>query len=74
MAVQALYALQNGFMGAPRSVLFSTVSTPRRRPPIPIACWLVKTTDGLVLFDTGVSPRAVPGPDAQRPARALHRG
>jgi N-acyl homoserine lactone hydrolase len=60
MAVQGLYALQNGFMGAPRSLLFYGEYS-EERTPIPIACWLIKTTEGLVLFDTGVSPRAVPG-------------
>jgi len=60
MAVEALYALQNGFMGAERSLLFYGEYS-EARVQIPIACWLVKTGDGLVLFDTGVSPRAVPG-------------
>ena len=60
MAVEALYALQNGFMGAERSLLFYGEYS-EARVQIPIACWLVKTTDGIVLFDTGVSPRAVPG-------------
>jgi N-acyl homoserine lactone hydrolase len=60
MAVEGLYALQNGFMGAERSVLFYGEYS-EARVQIPIACWLVRTTDGLVLFDTGVSPRAVPG-------------
>jgi len=60
MAVEALYALQNGFMGVERSVLFYGEYT-EARTQIPIACWLIKTTDGIVLFDTGVSPRAVPG-------------
>jgi glyoxylase-like metal-dependent hydrolase (beta-lactamase superfamily II) len=60
MAVEALYALQNGFMGAERSLLFYGEFS-EARVQIPVACWLVKTTDGVVLFDTGVSPRAVPG-------------
>lgn len=60
MAVQALYALQNGFLGAERSLLFYGEYT-EARVQIPVACWLIETTDGLVLFDTGVSPRAVPG-------------
>jgi hypothetical protein len=60
MAVEALYALQNGFMGAERSLLFYGEYS-EARVQIPIACWLIKTTDGVVLFDTGVSPRAVPG-------------
>jgi Metallo-beta-lactamase superfamily len=60
MAVEALYALQNGFIGAERSLLFYGEYS-EARVQIPIACWLVKTSTGLVLFDTGVSPRAVPG-------------
>ncbi|HEU4370101.1 MAG TPA: N-acyl homoserine lactonase family protein [Methylomirabilota bacterium] len=60
MAVEALYALQNGFMGAERSLLFYGEYS-EARVQIPIACWLVKTSDSMVLFDTGVSPRAVPG-------------
>src|SRR5207237_605618 len=60
MAVEELYALQNGFMGAPRSLLFYGEYA-ERPTQIPVACWLVKTSDGYVLFDTGVSPRAVPG-------------
>jgi N-acyl homoserine lactone hydrolase len=60
MAVQALYALQNGFLGAERSLLFHGEYS-EARTQIPIACWLIRTDDGVVLFDTGVSPRAVPG-------------
>jgi N-acyl homoserine lactone hydrolase len=60
MAVQGLFALQNGFMGAQRSLLF--YGEFREAPvQIPITCYLVKTSDGTILFDTGVSPRAVPG-------------
>jgi N-acyl homoserine lactone hydrolase len=60
MAVQGLYALQNGFLGFPRFGLFyGEFST--ERVQMPIACWLVRTSDATVLFDTGVSPRAVPG-------------
>src|SRR5438876_6911988 len=60
MAVQALYALQNGFMGFERSGLFSGDFS-SERVQIPIACWLVRTSDATILFDTGLSPRAVPG-------------
>jgi N-acyl homoserine lactone hydrolase len=60
MAAQALYALQNGFMGAPRSLLFYGDYSDER-VPIPVTCYLVRTSDGLILFDTGLSPRAVPG-------------
>jgi N-acyl homoserine lactone hydrolase len=60
MAVLGLYALQNGFMGFERSGLFyGEFSGDRVR--IPIACWLVRTSDAMILFDTGLSPRAVPG-------------
>ncbi len=60
MAVQGLYALQNGFMGFERSGLFyGEFSGDRVR--IPIACWLVRTSEAMILFDTGLSPRAVPG-------------
>ena len=60
MPVQALYALQNGFMGFQRSGLFFG-NFSAERVQIPVACYLLRTTDALVLFDTGVSPRAVPG-------------
>ncbi len=60
MAIQGLYALQNGFMGAPRALLFYGEYTGPTEQ-IPVACWLVRTSDALILFDTGVSPRAVPG-------------
>src|SRR5438132_9383465 len=60
MAVTALYALQNGYLGFERAGLFYGERS-AERVPIPIACYLIKTTDGTVLFDTGVSPRAVPG-------------
>ena len=60
MAVQSLYALQNGFMGATRSLLFYGEFS-GERIQIPVACYLIRTTDGLILFDTGLSPRAVPG-------------
>jgi N-acyl homoserine lactone hydrolase len=60
MPVQGLYALQNGFMGATRSLLFYGEYS-GAHVQIPVACYLVRTTDGLILFDTGLSPRAVPG-------------
>lgn len=69
MAVQALYALQNGFLGFQRSGLFyGDFST--ERVQMPLTCYLVRTSDAVVLFDSGVSPRAVPGllrtdPDAR---------
>src|SRR5207247_6914995 len=60
MAVQALYALQNGFLGFERSGLFFGEFS-GERVQIPIACWLIRAADAIVLFDTGLSPRAVPG-------------
>jgi N-acyl homoserine lactone hydrolase len=60
MAVTTLHALGNGFMGVERSVLFYGEYS-GERVQIPITCWLVRTTDAVILFDTGVSPRAVPG-------------
>jgi N-acyl homoserine lactone hydrolase len=60
MAVQALYALQNGFMGFEKSGLFFGERS-AEKVRIPIACYLVKTSDTTILFDTGLSPRAVPG-------------
>ena len=60
MTVKSLHALQNGFMGAQRSLLFygefSSETT-----QIPIPAYLIRTSDGNVLFDTGLSPRALPG-------------
>jgi N-acyl homoserine lactone hydrolase len=60
MAVTSLHALGNGFMGVERSVLFYGEYS-GERVQIPITCWLVRTTEAVILFDTGVSPRAVPG-------------
>ncbi|PYO25489.1 MAG: hypothetical protein DMD85_03520 [Candidatus Rokuibacteriota bacterium] len=60
MTVQGLYALQNGFMGAQRSLLFYGDYS-EARTQIPITCYLVRTSDAVILFDTGVAPRAVPG-------------
>ncbi|MBI4611474.1 MAG: N-acyl homoserine lactonase family protein [Candidatus Rokubacteria bacterium] len=60
MAVQGLYALQNGFIGFERSGLFYGERS-AEQVQIPVACYLVKTSDATVLFDTGFSPRAVPG-------------
>jgi glyoxylase-like metal-dependent hydrolase (beta-lactamase superfamily II) len=60
MSVQGLYALQNGLMGVERSVLFYGEYT-EARTQIPITCWLVRTSDAVVLFDTGVAPRAAQG-------------
>ena len=60
MAVQALYALQNGFLGIQRSALFYGDYS-EAKVQIPITCYLARTSDAVVLFDTGVSPRAVAG-------------
>src|SRR5438309_11716757 len=59
MAVQALYALQNGFLGFERSGLFFGEFS-GERVQIPIACWLIRAPDAILLFDTGISPRAFP--------------
>ena len=60
MPVKAMYALQNGFIGAPRSVLFYGEYS-AEAVAIPVTCYLIQTADAVVLFDTGLSPRAVPG-------------
>lgn len=60
MAVQALYALQNGFFGFERSGLFYDERS-GEKTQIVITCYLVKTSDATILFDTGLAPRAVPG-------------
>ncbi len=60
MPVQALYALQSGFLGVPRALLFyGDYSTDHVQ--IPVACYVIRTSDAVILFDTGLSPRAVPG-------------
>src|SRR5262249_55394879 len=58
--VKALYALQNGFIGFERSGLFYGDRSPDR-VQIPVTCYLVRASDTTILFDTGLSPRAVPG-------------
>ncbi len=60
MTVQALYALQNGFLGAQRSLLFYGEYT-EAAVRIPVTCYVIRTSDAVVLFDTGISPRALPG-------------
>ncbi|MEK7446268.1 MAG: N-acyl homoserine lactonase family protein [candidate division NC10 bacterium] len=60
MGVQALYALQNGFMGLERSGLFYGELS-GERVQIPVTCYLIRTSDATILFDTGLSPRAIPG-------------
>jgi len=60
VGVQALYALQNGFMGFERSGLFYGELS-GERAQIPITCYLIRTADATILFDTGLSPRAIPG-------------
>ncbi len=60
MGVQALYALQNGFIGFERAGLFyGEFSADRMQVPVP--CYLIRTADTTILFDTGLSPRALPG-------------
>jgi N-acyl homoserine lactone hydrolase len=60
MAARSLHALQNGFLRLPRSALFYGEYS-EEKVQIPITCYLVRTDEAVVLFDTGVSPRAVPG-------------
>src|SRR3989304_15097 len=60
MAVKGLYALQNGFMGFEKTGLFFGERS-AERVRIPVTCYLVRTGDTTILFDTGLSPRAVPG-------------
>jgi N-acyl homoserine lactone hydrolase len=60
MGVTGLYALQNGFMGAERALLFYGEFS-GDRVQIPVTCYLIRTSDAVILFDTGLSPRAVPG-------------
>ncbi|MGH7417904.1 MAG: MBL fold metallo-hydrolase, partial [Candidatus Rokuibacteriota bacterium] len=60
MAVKALYALQNGFLGFERTGLFYGERSPDR-VAIPVTCYLARTSDAIILFDTGISPRALPG-------------
>ena len=60
MGVQALYALQNGFMGFERSGLFYGELS-GERVQIPVTCYLIRSSDTTILFDTGFSPRAIPG-------------
>ena len=60
MAVKALYALQNGFLGFERSGLFYGERSPDR-VAIPVTCYLARTSDAIILFDAGISPRALPG-------------
>ncbi|HET8533469.1 MAG TPA: hypothetical protein VFO08_20110, partial [Methylomirabilota bacterium] len=60
MAVKALYALQNGFLGFERTGLFYGERSPER-VSIPVTCYVALTSDAAILFDTGISPRAVPG-------------
>ena len=60
MSVKALYALQNGFMGFEKTGLFYGERS-AERVAIPVACYVIRTADAVILFDTGISPRAVPG-------------
>ena len=60
MAVTALYAPQNGFLGFDRGGLFYGERS-AERVQIPVTCYLVRAADTTILFDTGLSPRAIPG-------------
>jgi N-acyl homoserine lactone hydrolase len=71
MAVKSLHPLQNGFIGAQRSLLFyGEFSGETTR--IPISAYLIRTSDGNVLFDTGLSPRALPGLRRSDPLARFH--
>jgi N-acyl homoserine lactone hydrolase len=58
--IKALHALQNGFIGFERSGLFYGERS-SERVQIPITCYVIRSGDSVILFDTGLSPRAVPG-------------
>src|SRR5262249_35832877 len=60
MPVKSLYALQNGFIGFATWGLFYG-ERPPDRVAIPVTCYAIRTGDATILFDTGISPRAVPG-------------
>jgi N-acyl homoserine lactone hydrolase len=60
MSVKALYALQNGLVGYEKTGLFYGERS-AERVQIPVTCYLIRAGDTNILFDTGFSPRAVPG-------------
>ena len=60
MPVTAMYALGNGSIGFEKSGLFYGERSPER-VQIPVTSYLIRTSDAVILFDTGLSPRAVPG-------------
>src|SRR6266508_6464678 len=60
MSVKALYALQNGLVGFEKTGLFYGERS-AERVQIPVTCYLIRAGDASILFDTGFSPRAVPG-------------
>jgi ribonuclease BN (tRNA processing enzyme) len=60
MTVKALYAFQNGMLGFEKTGLFYGERS-AERVQIPVTCYLVRASDATILFDTGLSPRAVPG-------------
>jgi N-acyl homoserine lactone hydrolase len=60
MSVHSLHPIQNGFLGLQRSALFYGDYS-EAKVQIPITAYLIRTGEAVVLFDTGVSPRAVPG-------------
>jgi len=55
MAVQALHALQNGFIGIERAGLFYGEFS-SERVQIPIPCWLVRASDAVLLFTEKSGP------------------
>lgn len=60
MSVKAMYAIHNGLLGFEKTGLFFGERS-AERVQIPVTCYLVRTSDAVILFDTGVSPRAVAG-------------
>ncbi len=58
--VKALHALQNGFIGFETTGLFFGTRS-AERVAIPITCYLIRAGIATILFDTGISPRAVAG-------------
>ncbi len=58
--IKALHALQNGFIGFETTGLFYGERS-AERVAIPVTCYLIRAGDATILFDTGVSPRAVAG-------------
>jgi len=72
MAVKGLYALQNGFIGFEKTGLFFGERS-AEKVRIPISCYLVRTGDTTILFDT--ASRLAPCPASPRRSDGgFHRG